>query len=98
MKYEAVNNSTTMSDLRIRKNYDFLAFALASRAIALSAKSTPTKILEAFHNCTKLIMFFRKHMGKLTIAATSGHVRWERDGRKAEYGPKPIGVWTHFIK
>lgn len=48
--------------------YDFLALRLASLAMALSARSTPTNILEAFQSWTRLIMFFKKHMGKLMSA------------------------------
>ena len=73
------------------------AFKLASLAFALSARSTPTNILEAFHSWTKLMMFFMKQTGKLIIAIAWGYVTLARAG-KVWYEPRPIGVWTHAIR
>lgn len=53
-----------------RQAYGFLDFS--SLAICRSAKSTPTRIFEAFHNCTRLMTFFMKQIGKVIRANASG--------------------------
>lgn len=61
----------TLHGMRTLEDQDFVdlrAFKLASLAFALSARSTPTNILEAFHSWTRLMTFFMKQTGKLIIA------------------------------
>ena len=66
---------------------------ILSLAFALSAKSTPTRILEAFHNWTMLMIFFNAEIGKQIRAMSSGHVRLSNRGREAEMG-RETGVVT----
>ena len=64
-----------------------------SLAFALSARSTPTRILEAFHSWTTLMIFFNAEMGKQIRAMSSGQVRLSNRGREAEMGSE-IGAVT----
>ena len=77
----------------------------SKRARARSARSTPTRILLAFHNCTTLITFLAKHT-QLDINALSwGHVNlatndWYAAGAKganARNGPPIGGGFSHFL-
>jgi hypothetical protein len=70
-----------------------LDLGLASRAFARSARSTPTRIFDAFQSWTKLIMFFAKNIQNDTRAVTSGHVKCATNGCVS-----PMGVFTHFMR
>ena len=45
-----------------------------SLSLARSARSTPTRILDAFHNCTMLMMFLATHTGAVNTANNCGYV------------------------
>src|SRR6267142_6942493 len=73
--------------------YVALDLGLASRAFARSARSTPTRIFDAFQSWTKLMMFFAKKIQNDTRATASGHVRLVTNGCVS-----PMGVFTHFMR